>query len=418
MKQFLLFTFWVLTASVIYAQWTPTPVGNANTQAVSLASYIDTVLVGFAGDGIYRTDDLGNSWQDISGNLSNKNVNTIQAGPWPSIFISTNDGAFFTIDQADYTAASTSGLDNADVSIYFVGGDLETNKFVIGTKGGGFYYGPELTGPWTAASNGLSGDALTINTISGYRDEEVSNYILGTNGGVYYSSDDFGTWVDGSNGLTGAQLEVTGVLLLNTFSIITTHGGVFMSMDYGQNWSPVIPDEKFNVLLLRMDQESGFMLFLLGETAYFTSDLVTITPFDIPGEVISAAATSTELFIATSADSRNGNESGGLYHQPLNWIITALPETEIDKKMVKLEQNYPNPFSGSTTISYTLLEKQKVEMRVYDMLGREVALLEYSLQDAGKHEVVFNAATLLRGVYHVVLKLENGSTSNIKMIKE
>lgn len=68
-----------------------------------------------------------------------------------------------------------------------------------------------------------------------------------------------------------------------------------------------------------------------------------------------------------------------------------------------LEQNYPNPFNPSTSISYGIPKQSFVSLKVYDMLGREVASLVNELKEAGNYSVDFNSATvgnLSSGVFY------------------
>ncbi|MEM6646270.1 MAG: malectin domain-containing carbohydrate-binding protein [Bacteroidota bacterium] len=64
-----------------------------------------------------------------------------------------------------------------------------------------------------------------------------------------------------------------------------------------------------------------------------------------------------------------------------------------------LEQNYPNPFNPSTQIRFTLGEAQQVSLKVYDMLGREVATLVEGRLGAGTHAVTWDAAAMTSGTY-------------------
>jgi aminopeptidase N len=75
---------------------------------------------------------------------------------------------------------------------------------------------------------------------------------------------------------------------------------------------------------------------------------------------------------------------------------------------VALHANYPNPFNPSTTIRFDLPAEVPVRLAVYDMLGREVALLADEQLSAGSHEVRFDAANLASGVY--TCRLTAGST--------
>ena len=416
MKKLVLFMFSSFVSLCVLGQWTPIPIGTASSEAVAMASFADTVMVGFAGDGIFRTRDLGNSWEDISGDLANKNINRILPGPWPTLFVSTDNGPYFTMDQVSYINTTSTGLTNTDISLYSIGGELDISHFIVGTKGGGFFTGPELDGPWSAASDGLSGGALFINDIGGYHDGDTSTYILATDGGVYYSNDNFTSWFSRNNGLVGDQLIVTGAILLNTFSFITTEGGAFYSLDYGQNWMGVIENEKFNLIQMQVSQSGAFSIFILGETSYVSNDMLNWIPISTPGEVISAALTSSDLFIATEATKADFNSTSGLYRQPVSWILTALPENEAETN-VSLKQNYPNPFSNLTTVTYSLSEEQLVDIRVLDLLGREVKMLVNSVQEEGNHEVILDASDMLSGVYMVVLRSEE-STATIKIMKE
>ena len=73
----------------------------------------------------------------------------------------------------------------------------------------------------------------------------------------------------------------------------------------------------------------------------------------------------------------------------------------------KLEQNYPNPFNPSTIINYTLPENNFVSLKVYDVLGSEIATLINDFLDAGSHYVEFNSANLPSGIYFY--KIQSGS---------
>ncbi|MBP1658234.1 MAG: Por secretion system C-terminal sorting protein [Bacteroidetes bacterium] len=75
-----------------------------------------------------------------------------------------------------------------------------------------------------------------------------------------------------------------------------------------------------------------------------------------------------------------------------------------------LHQNFPNPFNPSTTIRYDVGEEASVELRVYDVIGREVATLASGVHQVGRYVTVLDGSHLSSGVYFCVLRV-NGSRS-------
>ncbi|MBI5475669.1 MAG: T9SS type A sorting domain-containing protein [Ignavibacteriales bacterium] len=77
----------------------------------------------------------------------------------------------------------------------------------------------------------------------------------------------------------------------------------------------------------------------------------------------------------------------------------------------ELQQNYPNPFNPSTTIEFTLAQSSLVTLKIYNMLGQEVAtILNHEEMEAGSQEVEYNAIALSSGVYFY--RLEATGISN------
>ncbi|MBN1480704.1 T9SS type A sorting domain-containing protein [candidate division KSB1 bacterium] len=69
-----------------------------------------------------------------------------------------------------------------------------------------------------------------------------------------------------------------------------------------------------------------------------------------------------------------------------------------------LFQNYPNPFNPTTTISFLLANQSYATLKIYDLYGREIAVLVDGLQSAGQHEVQFDGSGLPSGLYFVRLQ--------------
>jgi hypothetical protein len=86
-------------------------------------------------------------------------------------------------------------------------------------------------------------------------------------------------------------------------------------------------------------------------------------------------------------------------------IVTA---TVAGKGKTLLFQNYPNPFSGTSTIRFDLPATQKVKLSIIDMTGREIKVLANKVSEAGSHQVAIDAANLQKQIYLVRLQTENG----------
>ena len=77
-----------------------------------------------------------------------------------------------------------------------------------------------------------------------------------------------------------------------------------------------------------------------------------------------------------------------------------------------LYQNYPNPFNPTTSIKYEIQNGGLVQLKVYDILGREVVTLVNAYQPSGNHTVEFNGHNLSSGIYFYQLK--SGSFSSTR----
>ncbi len=99
-------------------------------------------------------------------------------------------------------------------------------------------------------------------------------------------------------------------------------------------------------------------------------------------------------------------------------VVTSNDEELFTPTNIELNQNYPNPFNPSTVISFSIPSSNHVKLAVYDMLGKEVALLQNSQMAAGTHDINFDASNLSSGVY--LYRLTVGSemlTRKLTLIK-
>ncbi len=80
-------------------------------------------------------------------------------------------------------------------------------------------------------------------------------------------------------------------------------------------------------------------------------------------------------------------------------------QTSVPDEIIENLEIYPNPFSQFTTINYELTNPGNVELKVYDMLGNEVAELVNDYLDAGIHSAIFNAAGHSEGMYYYIIRI-------------
>jgi hypothetical protein len=106
----------------------------------------------------------------------------------------------------------------------------------------------------------------------------------------------------------------------------------------------------------------------------------------------------------------------GLITRAVNWLmndfVVSTPNENISPVSFNLGQNYPNPFNPTTTITYSIPKESQVNLKIYDVMGREVAVLVNGRQQAGAYEVKFDAASLASGTYFY--KLTAGDFISVK----
>lgn len=95
-------------------------------------------------------------------------------------------------------------------------------------------------------------------------------------------------------------------------------------------------------------------------------------------------------------------------------VVSHAEGTDSKLEDFRLYQNYPNPFNPVTTISYSIPRKSHVSLKVYNAIGREVAVLENGQKPAGTYSVKFNASNFASGIYFC--RIEAGQYSAVKKL--
>ncbi len=128
--------------------------------------------------------------------------------------------------------------------------------------------------------------------------------------------------------------------------------------------------------------------------------------------------TSFSLFsyeIGNNSISADYNNAANVYIAPIpvkNGVISGIGKDNSKSSLnFSLSQNYPNPFNPSTSIRFSLTQRTTVSLKVTDILGREVVTLLNEERAAGNHQVKFDGSKLSSGVYIYTLKAGNRTES-------
>ncbi|MCL5020792.1 MAG: T9SS type A sorting domain-containing protein [Bacteroidetes bacterium] len=211
---------------------------------------------------------------------------------------------------------------------------------------------------WTSSDIGTSGisSLVVLDT----------NFFAAMGGTVYISFDDGADWVTANSGLPGSSLAgtVTTLAVDGGYLLAGTYGdGIFVSRNHGASWH---------------DASDGLPI----SDSYGGSYL----------QINSIAADSTDVFAGT-----NGM---GVLRRPLEEFITAVVKgPSLLPRSFSLSQNYPNPFNPTTNIEFRISNFGFVSLKVYDVLGRELATLVNGVRSPGSYEVQFNGSRFASGVY-------------------
>jgi hypothetical protein len=107
--------------------------------------------------------------------------------------------------------------------------------------------------------------------------------------------------------------------------------------------------------------------------------------------------------------------AGYMLVQKVDKTVGVEDQGEVVVNGYKLSQNYPNPFNPTTKINFELSASGFTTLKIYDMLGNEVATLVQNELTAGSHSVNFNASDLASGTYMYQLNV-NGTRITNKMV--
>ena len=166
---------------------------------------------------------------------------------------------------------------------------------------------------------------------------------------------------------------------------------------------------KYNIYRAETDYNGNLLPYQLAATINAVNGSIAVNSW-IDGDALKS--TVRKLYYKITAVDINQHES---LFSNIVWRFGKLGKTtsqNISNSEYQLFDNYPNPFNPSTKITYSIKEEGLVTLKVFDILGKEIATLVNENKPAGNYEVEFNASLLPSGMY--IYKIQSGQFSDVK----
>lgn len=369
---------------------------------------------------VFITTDGGNNWvpHDFSSVADSQDViavsmtdpNNIWVATEKGMILNTADGGSSWSIQFNDTNVTKNmnyiemfdplnGVAMADSKI------LEDPSVILKTTDGGQNWTPVST----QQMKGYSGDEWKridfVNMNTGYY------YESGTNAQKLYKTTDGGVHWDTTNYSSVSNTAHIMKFYDENVGFAYNTGKICYTLDGGQSWNIFqIQDQGWGSDIKFIKNNNSFIVaFSTDYNIYFSADTGKSWTIDS-----SFSNNSTGIHSISFPDKDHGwvMSYNHIYYKNTNLLLTGLENNNQVPNSFKLYQNYPNPFNPSTKIKYSLPQKGFVTIKVFDMLGREVRTLINSEQNAGQHEINFNAGELPSGIYFY--RIDTGNSSMIK----
>ncbi len=337
------------------------------------------IYAGTWGGKIYMSSNNGQTWTVINTGMNVSFIWSLQiSGGY--IFAATELGIY----RFNSTSWSLTSLAGIDVHSLTVSGGV----IYAGTWGLGVYKSTDNGTTWLPMNNGLS-YFLTIQSVTATASGEL--FAASVGGGVFKF--DGSVWVNVNIGY-----DFVWVMNSSSSAIYAgTYGdGLYRSFDGGATWSKVT---NLNAPFIYSISVSGSGKVYVASWASgvfeSTDNGNTWTSLGMGGFGVSS------LMVPTGSDDLFvGTKEGKIYMSKSTGTATDVNDglSEVPTKF-ELNQNYPNPFNPSTTIQFAVPEAGNYSVKVFNVLGQEVATLLNGEIGSGMHKVTFDASDIASGIY-------------------
>lgn len=177
------------------------------------------------------------------------------------------------------------------------------------------------------------------------------------------------------------------------------------------NFERTFTSEMLDILVYKLTPEGE-------QEWFFTYDYENLNDGSISGGItgrkIVLDAQNNIYVIGTSNSILGGEDFATLKISHINFSDNLMFYSNTNNEIIRdfsLKQNYPNPFNPSTKIEYYIPEQSFVKITVYDLLGKEVAVLVNEIKQTGSYDVYFNSASLSSGIYFYKMEAKESISS-------
>lgn len=235
--------------------------------------------------------------------------------------------------------------------------------------------------------------------------------LAGDNGTVFISTDSVNGWEQKNAGVTVNLRAVK--IIGNQLFVAGDSGTVITSSDRGLTWENIGVPIETNLKDIFLLTNQAMYVVGDGGKIYYTNNggANWYSQYSADSHDLSAVA-----FVDSAYGIAVGNDGTILKTTEPGTFNGDKPPVANIPSEYKLYQNYPNPFNPTTTIKYDIPEQSKVVLKVYNILGQEVATLVNEEHKAGRDEVKFDGSRLSSGVYFYRLQVGNRYAETRKLV--
>ncbi|MEK9136232.1 MAG: YCF48-related protein, partial [Bacteroidota bacterium] len=373
----------VLRSTDLGQNWTPQEL--ANSQVLSLGSDSHgSVLCGMNRRGLLRTTNDGASWAPL-GLETSATVQCLVTSSSGDIYAGTADGPYRSTDGGLTWIRLPSPV--GGTVVWSLAIDSSGNLFA-GTSYA-IYRSSDSGNQWAQVSTVVG----NVRAIAVDRDGIIFAGYTGL--GVWRSTDGGDSWSQSSSACI--RTLVRSIVIGQHFAFVaTSDSGLFRSGDHGQTWLQINTGMSIaNTTSIAVAPTEGVYAASFGAGVFHSTDDGNTW------QEINAGLTNDyvlSLLVASSGYVFAGTWGGGVFRSTER-VVSVPDHTGTLPSFPLLLQNYPNPFNPSTTIQFSLAKSGHVSLKVFNVLGEEVAVLIDEELMAGNHTVSWDASKVASGMY-------------------